>query len=61
MKKNELKAIETEEKERTRFARELHDGLGQILSTARINLASLEENIIPEDKFLLDILLRIAL
>ncbi|MGE0076471.1 MAG: histidine kinase [Bacteroidales bacterium] len=46
--------IEAEEKERTRFARELHDGLGQILSTTRINLAGLEENIIAEDKFLLD-------
>lgn len=52
--KHLIALIETEEKERTRFARELHDGLGQILSTARINLASLEENIIPEDKFLLD-------
>jgi signal transduction histidine kinase len=34
--------IEAEEHERTRIARELHDGLGQILSTAKLNVASLE-------------------
>ncbi|GEM_PF-1450379 len=49
-----IEVIAAEEKERTRVARELHDGLGQILSTARINLAGLEETIKPDDKFLLD-------
>ncbi len=29
--------IEAEEKERSRIARELHDGLGQLLSTARLD------------------------
>lgn len=49
-----IEVIAAEEKERTRVARELHDGLGQILSTARINLAGLEEAIQADDKFLLD-------
>lgn len=49
-----IEVIAAEEKERTRVARELHDGLGQILSTARINLAGLEETVQPDDKFLLD-------
>lgn len=35
--------IETEEKERKRIAGELHDGLGQLLSTARLNMAGVEE------------------
>ena len=34
--------IETEEKERRRIAQDLHDGLGQILATAKLNVASLE-------------------
>lgn len=34
--------IEAEEKERKRIARELHDGLGQLLSTTRITVSSLE-------------------
>lgn len=34
--------IDAEEQERVRVARELHDGLGQLLSTARLNVASLE-------------------
>jgi len=42
--------IEAEEKERSRIAQELHDGLGQMLSSARLNVAGLEESIIPEDK-----------
>lgn len=49
-----IEVIAAEEKERIRVARELHDGLGQILSTARINLAGLEEAIQADDKFLLD-------
>jgi two-component system, NarL family, sensor kinase len=34
--------IETEEKERTRIARELHDGIGQQLSAAKLNIAGLQ-------------------
>ncbi len=46
-----LKAIiETEEKERKRIARELHDGLGQMLSTARLTVSGLEESENEEDK-----------
>jgi signal transduction histidine kinase len=36
--------IDAEEKERKRIAKELHDGLGQLLSTARITVSSLEQN-----------------
>ncbi len=36
--------IAAEEKERMRIARELHDGLGQILSTARITVSALEDS-----------------
>lgn len=35
--------IETEEKEKKRIARELHDGLGQMLSTARLLVSDLDE------------------
>lgn len=47
---NRFKAvIEAEEQERTRIARELHDGLGQILSTAKLNVASLEGELEDEE------------
>jgi PAS domain S-box-containing protein len=36
--------IETEEKEKQRFAKDLHDGLGPILSTSKLYLKSLEQN-----------------
>lgn len=42
--------IETEEKERSRIAQELHDGLGQLLSTARLNVAGLEDAVDEEDQ-----------
>lgn len=42
--------IETEEKERSRIAQELHDGLGQLLSTARLNVAGLEDAVNKEDQ-----------
>lgn len=42
--------IEAEEKERSRIAQELHDGLGQLLSTARLNVAILEDLVSGEDK-----------
>lgn len=45
--------IETEEKERIRIAKELHDGLGQLLSTAKLNVSGLEDSIEKEDTFLL--------
>lgn len=49
-----IEVIESEEKERTRVARELHDGLGQLLSSAKMNLSALEETINDEDKYLLE-------
>ncbi|MBP7810041.1 MAG: sensor histidine kinase [Bacteroidia bacterium] len=42
--------IDAEEKERSRIAQELHDGLGQLLSTARLNVAGLEDAVSAEDK-----------
>jgi signal transduction histidine kinase/ligand-binding sensor domain-containing protein len=45
--------IETEEKERKRIAGELHDGLGQLLSTARLNIAGLDDNVENKDSVLL--------
>ena len=44
--------IEAEEKERARIARELHDGLGQMLSTARLNVSGLNNNSSADDKAL---------
>jgi two-component system, NarL family, sensor kinase len=45
LQKNRFKAvIDAEEKERKRIAQELHDGLGQILSTARLSISSLDED-----------------
>ncbi|MEP2024876.1 MAG: sensor histidine kinase [Reichenbachiella sp.] len=40
--------IEGEEKERKRIAQELHDGLGQLLSTARLNISALEDMVKSE-------------
>lgn len=37
--------IEAEEKERIRIAKDLHDGVGQILSAAKMNLSSVQENV----------------
>ncbi|MDQ3191895.1 MAG: sensor histidine kinase [Bacteroidota bacterium] len=45
--------IDGEEKERIRIARELHDGLGQILSTAKLNVSGLEGTVHKEDEILL--------
>lgn len=45
LQKTRFKAvIDAEEKERKRIARELHDGLGQLLSTARLTISSLDED-----------------
>lgn len=46
--------IEAEEKERIRIARDLHDGLGQMLSTARVNMAALEGEVKEEDEAVLN-------
>jgi two-component system, NarL family, sensor kinase len=51
--------IEAEEKERGRIAQELHDGLGQMLSTARLNVAGLEDSVVEEDKQYLEKSLKI--
>lgn len=40
--------IEAEEKERRRIAQDLHDGIGQILSAAKLNLSSLESTMTNE-------------
>lgn len=37
-------AISSQEKERSRFAKDLHDGFGQLISVLNLNLKSLEEN-----------------
>lgn len=37
--------IEAEEKERRRIAQDLHDGIGQILSAAKLNLSSFESTV----------------
>jgi two-component system NarL family sensor kinase len=51
--------IAAEEHERARIAKELHDGLGQILSTARLNVAALEESVPTEDEKILQNSLRL--
>jgi signal transduction histidine kinase len=45
--------IEGEQSERRRIAMELHDGLGQLLSSARLNVAGLEESVSSEDEVIL--------
>lgn len=40
--------IEGEEKERRRLSEELHDGLGQLLSTVKLNISGLEGNVVEE-------------
>lgn len=44
--------VETEDKERKRIARELHDGLGQMLSAARLNVSGLDTAVSDDDKAL---------
>jgi signal transduction histidine kinase len=41
--------IEAEEKERTRLVLDLHDGVGQILSAAKLNLSGLESKLKLQD------------
>ena len=46
VKQNLMNAIvETEEQERKRFAEDLHDSLGQILSAAKLNLSAMESKV----------------
>jgi two-component system, NarL family, sensor kinase len=42
--------LQSEATERTRIARDLHDGLGQLLSSARINAAALDGSVEEEDE-----------
>jgi len=56
MKQDKLRfktAIESEEKERIRIAKDLHDGLGQLLSTAKLNLSGLDGSLENDDGKLL--------
>lgn len=47
--------LRTEEKERLRFSKELHDGLGPLLSSAKMSISVLKgENITAEEKEILD-------
>jgi two-component system, NarL family, sensor kinase len=47
--------IEAEEKERVRIAADLHDGIGQLLSAAKMNLHALEGEVkLPEAQTILD-------
>lgn len=46
--------IDAQEKERARIAAELHDGLGNLLSTAKLNIAGLEDSAKGEEKKLFD-------
>ncbi len=48
MKQQEMKAraiLEAEENERQRIARDLHDGVGQMMSAAKMNLSAIESEI----------------
>ena len=49
--KQQLQAIvDTEEKERKRIAADLHDGIGQLLSSVKINLGVAREKLTQEEK-----------
>jgi two-component system, NarL family, sensor kinase len=53
LEKKQLKIkaiIEGQENERKRLASDLHDGLGQLLSTVKLNVSSFEENVDDEAK-----------
>ena len=42
--------IEAEEKERQRIAADLHDGIGQLLSAAKMNLSAVEDDVLESKK-----------
>lgn len=51
-KQNEIRSkavINAEEKERVRIAKDLHDGVGQLLSAAKLNLSSLQDKLKSND------------
>ena len=43
-------ALESQERERKRFAQDLHDGFGQLISALKINISNLTERTEPEAK-----------
>lgn len=47
--------IDAQEKEKENFAKELHDGLGQILLASKMNLSSLQEDMEKLDEPILDV------
>ena len=47
--------LRTEEKERSRFSKEIHDGLGPLLSSARMSLSAVDpESLSPKDRDIID-------
>lgn len=42
--------LEAEEKERERIARDLHDGVGQVMSAAKMNLSAFESELVFKDE-----------
>ena len=47
--------LRTEEKERMRFSKELHDGLGPLLSSAKMSLSALKrDDILPANREIID-------
>ena len=51
MRKAEIEAaIASQEKERSRYARDLHDGFGQMISILNMNLQNLQQNARPNER-----------
>ena len=50
MKQRSMALLEGEEKERTRIARELHDGIGQMLTAMRLKINSIENEPLTKDE-----------
>ncbi|MFI3292496.1 MAG: ATP-binding protein [Rikenellaceae bacterium] len=42
--------LRTEERSRSRYSKELHDGLGPLLSSAKMTLSALDEDMTPDEK-----------
>jgi two-component system, NarL family, sensor kinase len=51
--------LEAEEKERQRIAKDLHDGVGQMMSAAKLNLSAIENEILFKDEMQKESMLRI--
>ncbi len=45
--------LEGQEIERKRLSREIHDGIGPLLSTLKMNLATIEDDLVKDDKTLI--------